>query len=53
MVCTSKCIRFEEMLCTRRDRFVGACNCYPYVAQKNYEYTLKDARQGVNLNTTY
>ena len=68
MVCTSKCIHFEEVPCYRRDRFVGACNCnccpdikkckktkyfyYANVAQKNYEYTLKDSRQGVNLNTT-
>ena len=66
MVCTSKCIHFEETPCSRRDRFVGACNCcpnikkcrktkyfyYANVAQKNYEYTLKDSREGVNLNTT-
>lgn len=66
MVCTSKCIHFEETPCTRRDRFIGACNCFPdikrckkskyfyyaNVAQKNYQYTLKDSRQGVNLNTT-
>ena len=66
MVCTSKCTQFEEISCSRRDRFVGACNCcpnikkcklskyfyYASVAQKNYEYTLKDAREGVNLNTT-
>ena len=66
MVCTSKCIHFEEISCRRRDRFVGACNCcpnikkcklskyfyYASVAQKNYEYILKDAREGVNLNTT-
>ena len=66
MVCTSRCIHFEEISCSRRDRFVGACNCcpnikkcklskyfyYANVAQKNYEYTLKDAREGVNLNTT-
>lgn len=66
MVCTSKCIHFEETPCNRRDRFVGACNCcpnikkcrktkyfyYANVAQKNYEYTLKDSREGVNLNTT-
>ena len=66
MVCTSKCIHFEESPCFRRDRFIGACNCcpdikkckkskyfyYANVAQKNYEYTLKDSRQGVNLNTT-
>lgn len=65
-VCLSKCNNFEEVSCSRRDRFVGACNCcpeikkcrkskyfyYANVAQKNYEYTLRDARQGVNLNTT-
>ena len=65
-VCTSKCKDFEEILCLRRDRFIGACNncpeikkCrkakyfyYANVAQKNYEYILKDSREGVNLNTT-
>ena len=65
-VCVSKCRDFEEVPCFRRDRFVGACNCcpeikkckkakyfyYANVAQKNYEYTLKDSREGVNLNTT-
>lgn len=65
-VCIGKCNNFEESICTRRDRFIGACNncsdikrCkkakifyYANVAQKNYEYTLKDSRQGVNLNTT-
>lgn len=65
-VCISKCKDFEEITCFRRDRFVGACNCcpeikkckkakyfyYANVAQKNYEYILKDSRQGVNLNTT-
>lgn len=57
---------FEEVPCFRRDRFVGAYNycpeirsCrkakyfyYANIAQKNYEYSLKDSRQGVNLNTT-
>lgn len=65
-VCISKCPDFEEIPCFRRDRFIGACNCcpeikhckkakyfyYAKVAQKNYEYTLKDSREGVNLNTT-
>ena len=65
-VCVSKCIDFEEIPCPQRDRFVGACNGCPdiskckkakyfysaNVAQKNYEYTLKDSRQCVNLNTT-
>ena len=65
-VCTSKCKDFEEIPCLRRDRFIGACNncpeikkCrkakyfyYANVAQKNYEYILKDSREDVNLNTT-
>ena len=65
-VCVSKCVDFEEIPCPQRDRFVGACNCCPDIkkcnkakyfyyantAQSNYEYTLKDSRQGVNLNTT-
>ena len=64
--CISKCKDYEEKPCHRRDRFVGACNncseikkCkldkYFYkakVADKNYQYTLKDSREGVNLNTT-
>ena len=64
-VCVSKCSDFEEIPCLRRDRFIGACNGCPEIkhckkakyfyyaekAQKNYEYTLKDAREGVNLNT--
>ena len=64
-ICTSKCKDFEEIPCLRRDRFIGACNncpeikkCkkakyfyYANVAQQNYEYTLKDSREGVNLNT--
>ena len=65
-VCTSKCKDFEEIPCLRRDRFIGAYNNCPEIkkcrkakyfyyanaAQKNYEYTLKDSREGVNLNTT-
>ena len=64
--CASRCKDFEEIPCFRRDRFIGACNncpeikkCkkakyfyYANVAQKSYEYTLKDSREGVNLNTT-
>ena len=63
--CVSRCADFEEVPCHQRDRFVGACNCCPDIkrcnkakyfyyantAQSNYEYTLKDSRQGVNLNT--
>jgi len=62
-VCSLKCNRFEEPVCFSRDRFVGACNdctklkqCkldkYFYkakIANQNYLYTLKDAREGVNL----
>lgn len=60
------CSNFEEVPCFRRDKFVGACNScpeirscrktkyfyYANIARKNYEYSLKDSRQGVNLNTT-
>ena len=65
-VCIGMCSNFEEVPCLRRDKFVGACNscseikhckktkCFYYanIAQKKYEYSLKDSRQGVNLNTT-
>lgn len=48
------------------DRNIGSCNNCPNIktctldkyfykaekAQKDYEYTLKDSRQGVNLNTS-
>lgn len=65
-VCIGRCSDFEEVPCFKRDRFIGACNgcseiksCkktkyfyYANIAQKNYEYSLKDSRQGVNLNTT-
>lgn len=64
--CLARCSNFEEVPCYQRDRFVGACNNCPDIkkckktkyfyyanyAQKNYEYTLKDSREGVNLNTT-
>lgn len=65
-VCTGKCRIFQPIFCKDRDRNIGACNncsklksCkldkYFYnaeKAQKSYEYTLKDSRQGVNLNTS-
>lgn len=65
-VCIGMCSNFEEVPCLRRDKFVGACNScleikhckktkyfyYANIAQKKYEYSLKDSRQGVNLNTT-
>ncbi len=65
-VCTEKCRIFQPISCRERDRNIGVCNncdklksCkldkYFYNAedaQKKYEYTLKDSRQGVNLNTS-
>ena len=62
-VCTGKCSLYQPIKCSYRDRYIGACNncsklktCkldkYFYkaiVAQKSYEYTLTDSRQGVNL----
>lgn len=65
-VCTEKCNLFKPITCIDRDRNIGACNgcskikfCklekYLYkaeIAQQNYEYTLKDSREGVNLTTT-
>ena len=64
--CSGKCKIFQPIPCKDRDRNIGVCNncdklksCkldkYFYIAeeaQKKYEYTLKDARQGVNLNTS-
>lgn len=64
-VCTGKCKLFEPISCIDRDRNIGACNncsklksCklnkYFYkadIAHKNYQYTLKDSRQGINLTT--
>ena len=64
--CTGKCKIFCPISCKDRDRNIGVCNncnslksCkldkYFYIAQdaqKQYEYTLKDSRQGVNLNTS-
>ena len=65
-ICTQKCKIYQPILCKERDRTIGDCNncsklrsCtldkYFYkadIAQKNYKYTLSDARQGVNLNTS-
>lgn len=65
-ICTQKCKIYQPISCKERDRNIGACNncsklrtCsldkYFYkadIAQKNYKYTLSDARQGVNLNTS-
>lgn len=65
-VCTGKCRIYQPISCKERDRNIGACNNCPklktckldkyfYIAKKaqeNYEYTLRDSRQGVNLNTS-
>ena len=65
-VCTDKCRIYQPISCKDRDRNIGACNncsklktCnldkYFYFAEKaqeQYKYTLTDARQGVNLNTS-
>jgi hypothetical protein len=65
-VCTGKCRIYQPMPCKERDRNIGACNncsklksCkldkYFYKAEdahKKYEYTLRDSRQGINLNTS-
>ncbi len=65
-ICTGQCRIYQPISCKDRDRNIGVCNnckklksCnldkYFYIAedaQKKYEYTLKDSRQGVNLNTS-
>lgn len=65
-ICHGKCSEYEEIKCTRRDRKVGVCNLCPNIskcrldkyfyyakqAHESYLYTLKDSREGVNLNTT-
>ena len=65
-VCTGKCKIFQPISCKDRDRNIGACNNCTKLksckldkffyraenAQKSYEYTLRDSRQGVNLNTS-
>lgn len=62
-VCTGKCNNYAPKECIIRDRTIGACNNCPdlrkctkdhYIydakrAHKNYQYTLVDSRQGVNL----
>lgn len=64
-ICHGECSEYEEIKCARRDRKVGVCNQCPtihncrldkyfYYAQKahsDYQYTLSDSREGVNLNT--
>ena len=64
-ICHGKCNEYDEIKCTRRDRKVGVCNLCPTIshcrldkyfyyaskAHEDYVYTLKDAREGVNLTT--
>ena len=64
-ICPGKCSEYEEIKCTRRDRKIGVCNLCPNIskcrldkyfyyakqAHESYLYTLKDSREGVNLNT--
>lgn len=64
-ICHGKCSEYEETKCVRRDRKVGVCNLCPDIfkcrldkyfyhakqAHDDYIYTLKDSREGVNLNT--
>ena len=64
-ICHGKCSEYEEIKCTRRDRKVWVCNLCPNIskcrldkyfyyakqAHESYLYTLKDSREGVNLNT--
>ena len=64
-ICHGKCSEYEENKFTRRDRKVGVCNLCPNIskcrldkyfyyakqAHESYLYTLKDSREGVNLNT--
>lgn len=64
-ICHGKCSEYEEIKCIRRDRKIGVCNLCPDIskcrldkyfyyakqAHESYLYTLKDSREGVNLNT--
>ena len=64
-ICHGKCSEYEEIKCLKRDRKVGVCNLCPNIskcrldkyfyyakqAHESYLYTLKDSREGVNLNT--
>lgn len=63
--CFSKCERYKEQSCKRRDKSPGACNKCPisskchldkyfYYAEKansEYVYDLHDSREGINLTT--
>lgn len=63
--CKSKCNRYEEIKCNKRDRSPGACNKCPDIpkchldkyfyyaskADEQYREDLVDFRQGINLTT--
>lgn len=63
--CFSKCERYKEQTCKRRDKSPGACNKCPdsskchldkyfYYAEKansEYIYNFHDSREGINLTT--
>jgi len=65
-VCTNQCRIFQPISCKDRDRNIGTCNNCPKIktcnldkyfyfadkAHEKYKYTLKDSRQGVNLDTS-
>lgn len=64
--CFSKCDRYEEQRCNKRDKSPGACNKCPdsnkchldkyfYYAEKanaQYTFELHNSREGINLTTT-
>lgn len=64
--CKSKCNRYEEIKCNKRDRSPGACNKCPNIAKchldkyfyyaidadKEYKNDLVDFREGINLTTS-
>ncbi|MNS62437.1 Integrase core domain protein [compost metagenome] len=65
-ICHGRCTEYQEIICLRRDRNIGACNLCPssskcrldkyfynaLKAHEKYLYTLKDSREGVNLTTS-
>ena len=65
-VCTGKCKYYKTESCSRRDKYIGACNNCPdikkckldqyfykaKIAHQQYRETLVDAREGVNLTTS-
>ncbi len=65
-ICTGKCKYFKTESCSRRDKYLGACNNCPEIkkckldqyfykaniAHQQYRETLVDSREGVNLTTS-